>query len=400
MYRKINLGIVIDELNPKDGGKYTYQINLLKKIKQIQNVHLNISFFIFNSQINKFNNQDPVPLTQIKYGFFKKLIDFVLFRIFQIFNVNYFSFIDNFFIKKKIDLIYFITPNHIALYVHNIHTINTVWDLLHLDGLEFPETGGAIPYKLRDEMLRQILPKSIAIMCDSIQTIDKLSQVYSVDRKRCFKLEYSVPEYLFSHNDKDILKIKNFNLKQDYIFYPSQLWSHKNHIYVLEALKIYNSNNKEIFFLFSGADKGNLAHINKIAKELDVEKNILYLDFVRQDELISLYKNAIALVMPTYDLPTNIPPLEALYLECPIIYSKSQKNNELFYKDSLWEVDLNNPGELSKTIFMIKNNQNNMRDEKIKIGKSLLKNINNNLENNILNEILKNYISKIKTYKK
>jgi hypothetical protein len=49
---------------------------------------------------------------------------------------------------------------------------------------------------------------------------------------------------------------------------------------------------------------------------------------------------------------------------------------------------------------MIKNNQNNMRDEKIKIGKSLLKNINNNLENNILNEILKNYISKIKTYKK
>ena len=83
MYQKINLGIVIDELNPKDGGKYTYQINLLKKIKQIQNVHLNISFFIFNSQINKFNNQDPVPLTQIKYGFFKKLIDFVLFLLYN-----------------------------------------------------------------------------------------------------------------------------------------------------------------------------------------------------------------------------------------------------------------------------------------------------------------------------
>jgi glycosyltransferase involved in cell wall biosynthesis len=103
--------------------------------------------------------------------------------------------------------------------------------------------------------------------------------------------------------------------------------------------------------------------------------------------------------MPTYALPTNIPPLEALYLECPIIYSKTDENNELFYKDSLWEVDLNNPEDLSRTILKINNNDNNVVQQKTKVGKSLLKNLNNNLEQETLNEIFTNFFSKRKTYK-
>ena len=34
-----------------------------------------------------------------------------------------------------------------------------------------------------------------------------------------------------------------------------------------------------------------------------------------------LYKNSLALVMPTYFGPTNIPPLEAFALGVPVLYS-------------------------------------------------------------------------------
>ena len=37
--------------------------------------------------------------------------------------------------------------------------------------------------------------------------------------------------------------------------------------------------------------------------------------------MISFYKYAVALVMPTFFGPTNIPPLEAFALGCPVITS-------------------------------------------------------------------------------
>ena len=43
--------------------------------------------------------------------------------------------------------------------------------------------------------------------------------------------------------------------------------------------------------------------------------------FVSDGQMKYLYKNAVALVMPTYFGPTNIPPLEAMMLGCPVIVS-------------------------------------------------------------------------------
>ena len=49
MKKKLNLGVIIDSLDETDGGKYTYQINLLNKIININFVDLNISFFHFKN---------------------------------------------------------------------------------------------------------------------------------------------------------------------------------------------------------------------------------------------------------------------------------------------------------------------------------------------------------------
>jgi glycosyltransferase involved in cell wall biosynthesis len=400
LQKKINLGIILDRLDQADGGKYTYQINLIKKIKKINQNYLNISFFYFNSINEKIDELSNDKLFKINYGLLKKIIDLFFFKVFKTLNFNYYSFLDKYFLKRKIDMIYFLTPNHMAVYTYNTHMINTVWDLFHMDGLEFPETGSFHAHNLRDQLLKKTLPRSIAIICDSYQTINKLSQKYLINKDRCYKVDYPIPSYLKNNNNQLITKINNFDLKKTYIFYPSQLWPHKNHIYILEAIKIYNSNNDDkIFFLFSGSDKGNFDYIKKTTIELNIEKYIVYLGFVNHNELVSLYKNALALVMPTYALPTNIPPLEALYLECPIIYSKNEANQELPYKESLWEVDLDNPEDLSNTILKIKKNKDNIVNHKIKIGKTLLENLNNDILEETFNKIFRNFLSKRKAYK-
>ena len=60
---------------------------------------------------------------------------------------------------------------------------------------------------------------------------------------------------------KYIINIKNiYNLKNDYIYYPAQFWAHKNHIYILKAIKILREmKNIDVDVVFSGSNKGNLS---------------------------------------------------------------------------------------------------------------------------------------------
>jgi glycosyltransferase involved in cell wall biosynthesis len=65
--------------------------------------------------------------------------------------------------------------------------------------------------------------------------------------------------------------------------------------------------------------------------------------------LESFYKNALALVMPTYFGPTNIPPLEAFHWGCPVCYSDLPGLREQV-GDAAFLMDLEDPGSLAGII--------------------------------------------------
>ena len=49
--------------------------------------------------------------------------------------------------------------------------------------------------------------------------------------------------------------------------------------------------------------------------------NIIILGYVPDSEISELYQRARALIMPTFFGPTNIPPLEAIAVGCPVAVS-------------------------------------------------------------------------------
>ena len=63
---------------------------------------------------------------------------------------------------------------------------------------------------------------------------------------------------------------------------------------------------------------GNKDFLIKCADKLGLKEQIHWLGFVSRSELEAIYQTAVALVMPTYFGPTNIPPLEAFQWECPV----------------------------------------------------------------------------------
>lgn len=223
--------------------------------------------------------------------------------------------------QYQTDLVYFLNPSNLCTKLVSLPYIVTVWDLCHRDFPEFPEVSSNFEFDRRENFFHGgALTKAIAVVVDSELGKQNMIERYGVDPSRVKVLKF-LPR--LSSFDNTVLDVKaKYGIQNNYIFYPAQFWAHKNHIYIIKALQLLKSNyNLVIDVVFSGKDYGNLNYILEQAKLLGVAEQVHYIGFVDDAEIPSLYKNSMALVMPTYFGPTNIPPLEAFSYGIPVCYS-------------------------------------------------------------------------------
>lgn len=162
-----------------------------------------------------------------------------------------------------------------------------------------------------------------------------------------------------------------YGLPKRYIFYPAQFWAHKNHLRLIEALSlIRQEKGLEIPAVFVGSKKNAYKRTwGKIA-DLGLSKQIIYLGYVTDEDMVGLYKNAQALVMPTFFGPSNIPPLEAFLLECPVVTSDVPGIREQV-GDAAILVDPASPPSIAEAIVDIWSDEA-LRQELIRKGRTRL----------------------------
>jgi glycosyltransferase involved in cell wall biosynthesis len=123
--------------------------------------------------------------------------------------------------------------------------------------------------------------------------------------------------------------------------------------------------------IFSGGNKDNLDYINHYAHKLNLEERIRFIGFIKNEEMPELYRQSIALVMPSYFGPTNLPPLEAFELEVPVLYSDRVGLRDQV-GDAALLMNLNDPGSLAEHLKNLMDNPQ-LRIQLIKAGKKRLK---------------------------
>lgn len=287
---------------------------------------------------------------------------------------------EEFLTRRNIDLVYFLTPSSKAKELINIPYVMTVWDLCHRDFNEFPEVRNNNEFEKREERYTTLLKKAIKVTTDSELGKKNICYRYGIDESRVKILKF-LPQTM--NNDKYINIKEKYNIPNNYIYYPAQFWAHKNHIYILKALKILKEQyNLTIDTIFTGSDYGNLNYILEKAHEFDIKKQVHYLGFVDEEEISNLYKQSIALVMPTYFGPTNIPPLEAFSLNVPVCYSDLEGLREQV-GEAAFLMNLQDPNSLVKHLLTILED-NSIVTDKILLGQNI---INSWTEKDFLNGI-------------
>jgi glycosyltransferase involved in cell wall biosynthesis len=167
-------------------------------------------------------------------------------------------------------------------------------------------------------------------------------------------LPHPTPEFAFEppQGDDDAVLTK-YGIRRPYVFYPAQFWPHKNHVGLLEAVRLLEARHGlAVDVVLVGSDKGNRRFVEETAARLGLAERVRLPGFVSQHELVVFYRNALATTYVTYFGPENLPPLEAFAAGCPVVASDVSGSEEQF-GDAALRVDPRDHAAIADAIFRI-----------------------------------------------
>ena len=403
---KVNIAVIFDQ-KLQGGGGFQQSLSTSIILNKYKNERYNFIFLTTVKKNKEILGNLGIHTRYINLSVFDKFVSYfrrneLIYKSIRTFNIFKYGKLDRYLLDLNVDLIYFLSPSGLALQIAAHKYIFTVWDLCHRDFMEFPEVYNFREFELREKLYNASLAKAIAVIVDSELTKENIIRRYGIDKHRVVSLPFlpsntvkiSEEEY-----EKNYIDIKHkYNIPGEYIFYPAQFWPHKNHRYILDALRILKQKHGKIInAVFCGSDKGNLNFILEKAKEYGIGSQIFYIGYADTTEIPYLYGQSIALVMPTYFGPTNIPPLEAFALGCPICYSDLPGfRNQV--KDAAFLMDIKNPESLVNVLLSVDKDRS-LVNEKIKNGNQLLEKWSENDYWNGLKNIFDEYEVKLRCWK-
>lgn len=333
----LNIAIIVNSLDPVSGGEITYTKSLISKLIKHKDHNLRLHYFSnYKNEFLKTNNLN-INFKSLKYNLFRKIYDLIKMNLLKLikYNKKYNLYLDSFFKEKKIDIIYFISPNHYSTKIYNTKFVTTVWDLCHREHSEFPEVGRKDIYRQRELFLKNSLNRSSIIITDNNLTKNNITKYYNVDNKRIKIIPYYADTNEFDVNEK----ISNdLHLDEPFIFYPANFWKHKNHKLVLEVIHDLKKDGHYFNLVLTGTNKGYLEEIKKTINQLKLNDRVYFLGHLKKNEINNLYEKAHCLFMPTYFGPSNLPPLEAAKFNCPIVYTYFGEDDYILPENAYWPI--------------------------------------------------------------
>lgn len=198
-----------------------------------------------------------------------------------------------------------------------IKTITSIHDIQHYN---LPQNFSFFEKRYRNLLHTTTINYSSKIQVSSKFIFNNITKYFSKKfSKKLFIISEGVSQN-FINNKKKL---------GDYLFFPAQLWPHKNHLTILRAVKILNDKYKKKIKIILVGQKYNkslpiLNFINQ-NKELDIE----YLGKVSFKVLQKLYINCKIVICPALYESSSLTLLEAIKMSKPVIASNTPPNIEL-----------------------------------------------------------------------
>jgi len=220
--------------------------------------------------------------------------------------------------RQGIDLLWCFNPGAPS---RELPYIAMVWDVQHRRDPFWPELAQAGEWARRERFWSEELRRAARVVVGTATGASEVERYFGVEPAAIRVLPHPTPGFALSAPPEAGSVPSAVRTSSPFILYPAQYWAHKNHVTLVRALARIRARGGDLRLVFTGSDKGNRARVEDEVTRLGLTDHVDHLGFVTNDELVALYRSAVAMTYASACGPENLPPLEAFALGCPVIAS-------------------------------------------------------------------------------
>ncbi len=354
----MKVGIFVADLVPESGGGYTIQDDIFQSLAQLvgESQH---EFVVFcHPTLARSRAVAPRRMQIIAYqrpnllerALNKANSEFELVRLMW----NRSNQLERIARAYGIEVMWLVSDQPVRL---DVPYITNVWDLQHRLQPWFPEVGAGKVWNQREAYYSWFLRRASIVIAGTETGRQEIERFYQVPPERIKILPHPTPQFaLRATVEDDESVLSKYGVPTNYLFYPAQFWSHKNHANLMLAVRhLQDEYGVALSVVLVGSDKGNQAYVQRLVRDLGLTERVYVLGFVPQEDLVLLYRHAFALVYLTFFGPENLPPLEAFALGCPVIASNVAGATEQL-GDAAILVNPKRPDEIARALKLLHDN--------------------------------------------
>lgn len=233
-------------------------------------------------------------------------------------------------------------PSHAMPLFHPKKTVITLHDI---GFLKFPEA-----YKPLARLYHRFSSWFAAkfawkILTPSEFTKKEIVETYKINPEKIIATRLAPSMDFVAENFSEEI-LKKYNIAKPYFLFVGRVEEKKNVLGVLQAFEIFSKNKSLHNLVFAGLPGFGF---EKLEEKIKNNERIKITGFVKDEDLPAIYKNAEALILPSFYEGFGIPVLEAMSAGIPVICSNVTSLPEVA-GDAAILIDPKNPEDISKAM--------------------------------------------------
>jgi glycosyltransferase involved in cell wall biosynthesis len=248
-----------------------------------------------------------------KKGYFKNLIRYRLKRLCRG-DWGEIPISDGYFENIGCNIVHFPYQEYV---ICSLPTVFNPHDLQHLHMPSFFKPQGIAH---REGIYPQACRIATSIAVASEWMKNDIVRQYGIDPSKIFPIPWGAPTEAYPKPDEDkLMEIRTkYDLPEKFIYYPSMLWEHKNHIRLLKALaNLRDSNKKRIYLVCSGRKTDHWNYIENAIEILNLSEQVSFIGLIPSQDLRAVYSLCTGVIVPTLFEAASGPVFEAWKEEKP-----------------------------------------------------------------------------------
>lgn len=326
----IKVGIECESIEDQSWGVGRIVNELLEEISSRPELKQNFRFFLY------FKSRIPNYEFLKNDIFVKKIISVPL--IPRSFSLYYYVWLPMKLWFEGLDIMFF--PNYMLPFIFKGKSVVILTEDV------FYEARGNLPFRYR--LAYRIFPVWAAKHATRIMTISETS------KKNVAKLfKISINRISINQLAVDSAKTNDFDSSKDYILYVGQAFPRRHLKETILAFEKLTKKFPNLKLKAVGIDKYNPPVIKALIKEINARlgrEAIVHKDYVTDDELHKLYRNAECLIYVSSREAFGLPPLEGLSYGTVPIVADDELNHEIYGNNAFFVSNPDSVDSIKKTI--------------------------------------------------